>query len=314
MAQSAPGIGVQGGARGPARRARFHGWSNYLFIAPAIVFISLTMIYPIFSNLRMSLFDVNVGTFLSDTAPFVGLDNYIRVVSDAAFRHSLMLSVLFTIGSLVFQFSIGFALAMLFNRSFPGNGMLRALMLLGWMLPTVVSGSVFRWLFEGGNGIVNYFLMSLGLMEQPRFWLIDPQTALIGTIIANIWVGIPFNMILLLPGLQSISNTLYEAASIDGASPWQGFRFITLPLMRPVSLSVLLLGFIYTFKVFDIVYIMTRGGPVDATTVLPIYVYMMSFNFFRFGDGAAAAVLLLLPLSIVAVFYLWLSQREEAAA
>ena len=130
-------------------------------------------------------------------------------------------------------------------------------------------------------------------MDQPRFWLIDPHTALLGTIIANIWVGIPFNMILLLPGLQSIPRSLYEAARIDGASAWQSFRHITLPLMRPVSLSVLLLGFIYTFKVFDIVYVMTRGGPVDATTVLPIYVYQMSFSFFRFGDGAAAAVLLL---------------------
>jgi len=314
MAQTAPGASAPGNAHSPAYRVRFRGWTNYLFLAPAIVFISLTMIYPILSNLRMSLFDVNVATFLSDTAPFVGLGNYIRVISDPAFRHSLLLSVLFTIGSLVFQFTIGFALAMLFNRSFPGNGLLRALMLLGWMLPTVVSGSVFRWLFEGGNGIVNFFMMSLGLLNQPRFWLIDPQTALLGTIIANIWVGIPFNMILLLPGLQSISRSLYEAASIDGASAWQGFRFITMPLMRPVSLSVLLLGFIYTFKVFDIVYVMTRGGPVDATTVLPIYVYQMSFSFFRFGDGAAAAVLLLLPLSVVAIFYLWLSQREAAAA
>jgi multiple sugar transport system permease protein len=301
-------------SRGHARRSRFHNVGNYLFVAPALLFISITMIYPILSNLRMSVFDVNVATFLTDTAPFVGLDNYVKIVSDPAFQHAMRLSLLFTAGSLVFQFTIGFALALLFNHNFPGNGLLRALMLLGWMLPSVVSGSVFRWMFEGGNGIINYFLMSVGLMEEPRFWLIDPNTALIGTIIANIWVGIPFNMILLLPGLQSISRTLYEAASIDGASGWQSFRRITLPLMRPVSLSVLLLGFIYTFKVFDIVYIMTRGGPVDATTVLPIYVYQMSFNFFRFGDGAAAAVLLLLPLSIVAVGYLWLSQREEAAS
>jgi multiple sugar transport system permease protein len=182
------------------------------------------------------------------------------------------------------------------------------------MLPTVVSGSVFRWMFDGSIGIINYALQTLGLLDKPRFWLTDPNTALIGTIIANIWVGIPFNMILLLPGLQSISVSLYEAAAIDGANERQSFRHVTLPLMRPVILSVLLLGIIYTFKVFDIIYVMTGGGPVDATTTVPIYIYQLAFSFFRFGDGSAAAVLLLLLLSIVAVFYLWLSQREEAAA
>lgn len=286
---------------------------QYLFILPALLFMCLTMVYPIFSNFRMSVYDVNVSTFLSGTAPFAGLSNYRTVIADPAFRNAFDLSVRFTLGSLFFQFTIGFALALLFNRTFPANGILRSLLLLGWMLPTVVSGSIFRWMFDGGNGIINFFLQSVGMMDEPRYWLIEPNTALIGTIVANIWVGIPFNMILLLPGLQSISPVLYEAASIDGATGWQSFRRITLPLMRPVALSVLLLGFIYTFKVFDIVYVMTRGGPVNATTVLPIYVYQLVFSFFRFGDGAAAAVLLLLPLSVVAVGYLWLSQREETS-
>ena len=295
-------------------RKSLRRWSAYLFIAPAMLFIVLTMIYPIFANLRMSVYDVNVGTFLSDTAPFVGLGNYIKVLRDSAFQKAFLLSLIFTVGSLVFQFTIGFALALLFNRSFPGNQILRALMLLGWMLPTVVSGSVFRWMFDGGNGIINYALQSLGLMSSPRFWLIEPQTALLATIIANIWVGVPFNMILLLPGLQSIPRSFYEAASIDGASSRQSFRYITLPLMRPVALSVLLLGIIYTFKVFDLIYVMTRGGPVDATTVLPIYVYQLSFNFFRFGEGAAAAILLLAPLSLAAIGYLWFSRREDVMA
>jgi multiple sugar transport system permease protein len=296
------------------RPARGRGLSRYLFVAPALIFLSLTMIYPIFSNLRMSVYDVTVSTFLSNNAAFVGLDNYVHVITDPAFQRALSHSVLFTVGSLVFQFVIGFALALLFNRTFPGNGLLRALLLLGWMLPTVVSGSVFRWMFDGSMGIINYALQTLGLLDKPRFWLTDPNTALIGTIIANIWVGIPFNMILLLPGLQSISVSLYEAAAIDGATERQSFRYVTLPLMRPVILSVLLLGIIYTFKVFDIIYVMTGGGPVDATTTVPLYIYQLAFSFFRFGHGAAAAVLLLLLLSVVAVFYLWLSQREEAAA
>lgn len=305
-----PGVAERRGARSRRRR----GLSRYLFVAPALIFLLLTMVYPIFSNLRMSVYDVTVSTFLSNNAAFVGFDNYARVLSDPAFQRAFVHSVFFTAGSLFFQFVIGFALALLFNRTFPGNGLLRALLLLGWMLPTVVSGSIFRWMFDGSIGIINYGLQTLGLLDKPRFWLTDPNTALIGTIIANIWVGIPFNMILLLPGLQSISASLYEAAAIDGANSRQSFWHVTLPLMRPVILSVLLLGIIYTFKVFDIIYVMTGGGPVDATTTLPLYVYQLAFSFFRFGDGSAAAILLLLALSLVAVVYLWLSQREEAAA
>lgn len=295
------------------QNVRLRQLGRYLFVVPALLYITLTMIYPVVSNLRMSVFDVTVTTFLANNAAFVGFQNYASVISNPAFQKAVSLSFLFTLGSLLFQFTIGFALAVFFNRPFPGNGILRALLLLGWMLPTVVSGSIFRWMLDGSFGVFNFFLQGVGLLQGPRFWLTDPQTALLGTIIANIWVGIPFNMILLLPGLQSISPSLYEAAGIDGASSWQSFRYITLPMMRPVALSVLLLGIIYTFKVFDIVYIMTGGGPVDATTVLPIYVFNLSFSFFRFGQGAAAAILLLLALTIVAIAYLWLSRQEEAA-
>ena len=311
QSQSAAVSQVHGG-RQTRRRAR--NWGRYWFVAPALLFMLVTMVYPIIDNVRMSIYDVNVSTFLSNTAPFVGLDNYIRVITDPAFQKAAVTTVIFTIGSLFFQFVIGFGLALLFNKSFPGNGLLRALLLLGWMLPSVVSGSIFRWSFDGGMGIINYLLQTIGVLHQPIYWLNDPNTALLATIIANIWVGIPFNMILLLPGLQSIPQSFYEAAAIDGANGRQSFRHVTLPLMRPVILSVLLLGIIYTFKAFDIVYVMTGGGPVDATTLLTIYVYKLSFSFFRFGDGSAAAILLLLFLSIVAVGYLWLSQREEAAA
>ena len=271
------------------------------------------MLYPVYTNLRMSLHDVNVRTFLSGDAPFVGLANYRTLLADPVFHKALGLSLLFTGGSLLVQFTLGFALALFFNRPFPGNGTLRALLLLAWLLPTVVSGSLFRWMLDGDYGVINFALLRLGLIDQSRYWLIETDTALLGTILANIWVGIPFNMTLLLAGLQGIPGTLYEAASVDGATAWQRFRSLTLPLMRPVALSVLLLGLIYTFKVFDLIYIMTGGGPVDATTVLPIYTYQLTFEFFRFGHGATAATLLLLGLVGVAIAYLWLSRREEVA-
>ena len=224
-----------------------------------------------------------------------------------------MLSFVFTTISIMLQFSIGFALAMFFNRPFPGSGMLRAMLLLAWVLPAVVVGNIFRWMFDGDYGPINYFLRSVGLMPEKQYWLLDPNTALLGTILANAWVGIPFSMVLLLAGLQNISPSLYEAASIDGAGVRHRFLSITLPMMRPVALGILLLTFIYTFKVFDLIYIMTSGGPVDATTVLPIYTFKLTFDFFRFGDGAAAATLLLLGLLSLAIGYSRLIIREEAA-
>lgn len=286
---------------------------SYLFVVPMLLYMILTMGYPIFVNLQMSLHDVGVTTFLSGNAHFVGLDNYLKLLHDPAFLKAVSLSLAFTSISILLQFSIGFALALFFNRPFPGNGILRAMLLLAWLLPSVVVGNVFRWMFDGDYGAFNYILQSLGLMQGKEYWLLDPNTALLGTILANAWVGIPFNLMLLLAGLQNISPTLYEAASIDGANAVNRFRHITLPMTRPVALGILLLTFIYTFKVFDLIYVMTAGGPVDATTVLPIYTFKLTFSFFRFGEGAAAAILLLLGLFCLAVGYSRLIQQEETA-
>lgn len=300
----------------PVRQAlstRLRRSGNYLFVAPMLLYMTLTMGYSIFVNVQMSLYDVNVATFRSGDAPFVGLGNYLSLFQDPAFLKAVALSLIFTTLSIQLQFTIGFALALFFNRPFPGNGLLRAMLLLAWLLPAVVVGNIFRWLFDGDYGAFNYFLQSVGLLQGKEYWLLDPKTALLGTVLSNAWVGIPFNMMLLLAGLQNISPTLYEAASIDGASIVQRFTHITLPQMRPVSLGLLLLTFIYTFKVFDLIYVMTAGGPVDATTVLPIYTFKLTFNFFRFGEGAAAATVLLLGLLSLAIGYSRLIQREDAA-
>jgi multiple sugar transport system permease protein len=287
--------------------------SNYLFIVPMLIYMIVTMAYPIVVNLQTSLYDLNVMTFRRGTAAFVGLDNYIGLIGDSAFRHAVLISLIFTGVSLTLQFTIGFALALFFNRPFPGNGILRSMLLLAWLLPSVVAGNLFRWMYDGDYGVINFFLNSLGLHDATRYWLLDPSTALLGTILANAWVGIPFNMLLLLAGLQNISPTLYEAATVDGAGTTDRFLHITLPLMRPVALGVLLLAFIYTFKVFDLIYVMTSGGPVDSTTVLPIQIYRLNFSYFRFGEGAAAATLLLLGLLFLAIGYARLIRREEAS-
>ncbi len=297
----------------PTIRVRLQKNSGYLFVVPMLIFIIIMLAYPIFVNIQMSFHDVTVTTFRSGNAPFAGLDNYRKLFQDETFLKSLSLSLAFTSLSIMLQFTVGFALALFFNQPFPGNGLLRAMLLLAWLLPAVVVGNIFRWMLDGDYGVFNYFLQSLGLIQDRHHWLLDPNTALFGTILANAWVGIPFNLLLLLAGLQNIPPVLYEAASIDGASPMDGFVHITLPMMRPVALGILLLTFIYTFKVFDLIYIMTAGGPVDATTVLPIEIYRLNFAFFRFAEGAAAATLLLLGLLSLAIGYSRIIQREEMA-
>jgi multiple sugar transport system permease protein len=294
-----------------SRRAARAG--DYLFVVPAVLFVALIMLYPLAYNVELSVRDVNLGTIVRGGAEFVGLENYRAVFADPALWHALGISLLYTGGSLAVAFVIGFALALLFARAFPASGTLRAILLLAWVLPTVVTGTVWRWMLDGESGVVNHALERLGLLGKPVFWLTEPGTALPGVIAGTVWVLAPFVMVLLMAGLQGISPSLYEAAEVDGANAWRRFLHITLPLMRPVILTVLLLSFIFTFKTFDNVYVMTRGGPGDATKILPIQAYESAFSFFRFSEGAVSTTVLLLISVLLAAVYFVLSRREETA-
>ena len=293
----------------PSARRRREG---YLFCLPGMAFLVLFLAYPLLYNVWTSVHDVDLGQLLGGTERFNGLDNYRTVVGDPAFWHSVRLSLIFTGGSLLLQFTIGFALALLFARPFPLGGLLRSLLLVAWLLPAVVSGTLVRWLLDAESGAYNALLEAVGLGALSHDWLTDPSTSLFGVVFANIWVGVPFNMLLLLVGLHTIDPALHEAAALDGAGAGRRFRHITLPLMRPVAVTVLLLGLVYTFKVFDLVFVMTGGGPVDATRVLSLYVYEVFFTFFKFGEGAAAGLLLLVVPLLAGVFYVRRLRREEA--
>ncbi len=294
------------------RRRAASSWRRYYFVFPALVFLIAFMFYPVGYTFNLSLFDVDAGNFLSGGAPFVGLENYLTYLRSPGFLPSLLITVVFTVGSLVFQHAIGWAFAMFFNRPFPLSGFLRAIMLVVWVLPAVVSASLWRWIYAGSFGLLNAVLGWFGV-HTTEAWLVNPRTALAAVIVANIWVGIPFHMMLIHAGLQGLPGSFYEAAELDGAGAFQRFRHLTVPLMRPVILTTLLLGFVHTFKVFDIVYVMTSGGPAGATNVMSIDVYNLSFQYFRLGRGAAAAnVLLVIPL-LLSVLYLWTRRREESA-
>ncbi len=300
-----------------AQRLRRRGLSRklgpYLFLLPATLFLAVFLLYPLFTMLVFSFQQVNVGGLLTGNTPFVGLDNYRTVLSDATFRSSLGVSLLFTLACLVFQFGIGFLLALLFNRPLPLVGVMRGSVMIAWMLPIVVSGTIFKWMLQGDSGIINYGLQILHVIHSPLQWLSNPKIAIWGVILANIWIGIPFNMALLLAGLQGIPGSLYEAAVVDGANGPNRFLYVTLPLMRSTSLTVLMLGFIYTLNVFDLIYVMTGGGPVNATEVMPLYAYRIAFGEFDFGSGSAVATLIFLLLLAVSAGYLYLIRREEVS-
>lgn len=287
------------------------GVVGYLWILPAFLYIILMMGYPIIFNIVLSFQDVTTTTLLNPVKEFIGLKNYFDVIKDPVFHKVIENSFVFTVGCIFFQFTIGLALALLFNLNFPLAGSMRGVLLITLMVPTVVVSIIFRWLLSGDFGLINELLIQVGLLDKGIAWLAEPKMALGGVMLANIWIGIPFNTMILAPGIASISPTLYEAAAIDGAGQVKKFIYITLPLLRPTILIVLVLGFIYTFRIFGLIYAMTGGGPINSTNLLPIQAYKLSFSFLNFGQGAAAIGILLSILLLIILVYLMLVSREE---
>jgi multiple sugar transport system permease protein len=284
---------------------------GYLWVLPALAFLVAFIGYPIVYNLILSFQKVDVMNIKSAVKPFIGLDNYREIFSENVLPTSVLNTLFFTIGCLVLQFSIGFALALFFTSGFRLQTKLRGLLTVAWMVPSTVVALLFKFMLSPSSGILNFILVGIGIVREPIGWLTSSSTALWGTIIANTWIGIPFNMILLSAGITSIPGELYESAAIDGATGAQRFFRITLPLLKPAMYAVLILGFVYTFKVFDLIFVMTNGGPVHATEVLSTYAYKLSFERFHFSEGAAAANVLFACLFIVALGYLRLVRDDE---
>lgn len=282
-----------------------------LFVLPAFLYMLVFVGYPIVRNIVLSLQDVTMANLVHGAKKFVGFQNYIELFQDSVFRTSLINTLVFTVCCLVVQFIIGFALAIFFNKRFAISKPLRGILLVPWMIPITVTALIFKLLFATDIGVLNYILKSLHLISENIEWLTTPQTAMFALICANVWIGIPFNMILISTGLTTIPKDLYESASIDGATGIQAFFKITLPLLRPTIESVLILGFIYTFKVYDLVYVMTSGGPVNSTHMLSTYSYKLSFEMFQYSKGSAVANVLLVILMIVGVFYLRATKEEN---
>lgn len=277
------------------------------FIAPVVVYIAVFFVYPIVRTGQLSLLDYDFRSYFSGEAPFIGLDNYAAIFANPVFPGVIRNTVVFTLTSLVFQYVIGLALAVFFSRRFPLSAVFRGLILIPWLLPVVVSATTWRWMLYKDSGLLNTVL------GTNIAWLSDPSWSLWGVILANIWLGIPFNLVLLYGGLQAIPGTLYEAAALDGAGAWRRFRHITWPLLRPVTAVTVLLGLIYTIKAFDIVWVITEGGPVDSSQTLATWSYKLSFEGGTeqsLSLGATVATLLFLVALVFGLIYIRSTRKE----
>lgn len=311
LSEKAPAVNAAGAA--PRRPRRSTAWRAAGFVVPVWVYVLCFYVYPLASNVKMGFQNYSVASFYTGQAPFVGFANYTALLRGPQFMSIVVNTVLFTLGSLAFQFAIGMALAVFFRRVFPLNGVLRSLLLVPWLLPLVVSGTVWRWMMYNDSGVINYTLLHLHLVGQPVPWLASTNVSLIAVILVNIWVGVPFNMVILYGGLQALPQQVFEAAALDGANGWQRFTRITLPMLRPVILVVLTLGLIYTVKVFDIIMIVTQGGPADSSQTLTTYAYNLSFSQLAFGRGAAVGNILILVAVVFAGIYLRAVRDQEGA-
>ena len=284
---------------------------GYIFILPGFIYILVILGYPLIYNVVLALRNVNVKTFASHTDVFVGLENFKMLIADPTFRKIFRNTLVFTFGCLFFQFTIGFIFALFFSQKFSLAGPIRGLVLVAYMMPMSVTALLGKNMFDVSSGVFNDLLMKMHLIKSPVEWLLSGGTAMAAVIFMNCWVGIPFNMRLLTSGLTGISQDIYESAEVDGASKFQKFIYITLPLVKPAITAVLMLGFIYTFKAFDLQFVMTSGGPLNATDVLGTYSYQLSFTQYEFSKGSASAIILFCCLFIVGLFYLRMIARED---
>ncbi len=307
---------------GPLRRLR-RTWDRYWYAwamtLPVVIVLAVLIAYPLARGLYLSFTDATEATIgrrigvnvIPPSYEFVGLRNYVDVLTgrDGAFYPRLLWTVVWTVTCVFFHYTLGLGLALLLNRRLRGRGLYRTLLIVPWAVPAFVSAFAWRYLFNSEFGFFNVALESVGLSGVA--WLNNPLTAKIAVIAVNVWLGVPFMMVALLGGLQSIPGELYEAAEVDGASPWQRFWHVTLPGLRSVSGTVILLGTIWTFNMFPVIFLITRGGPGDSTEILVTYAYRKAFEGIRdYAGSATYGVLILAILLVMAVLYRRLLRRQ----
>jgi multiple sugar transport system permease protein len=269
-----------------------------VFMLPAAVILLVFLTYPLGLGIWLGLTDWKIGR----DGVFIGLENYLWLFDDAVFLLSVFNTFLYTVVASVIKFAIGLWLAMLLNNNLPFKAFLRAIVLLPFIVPTVLSALAFWWIYDSQDSVISWVLIEMGLRETTIDFLGEPNNARASVIAANIWRGIPFVAITLLAGLQTISPSLYEAATIDGASEWQRFRHITFPLLTPIIAVVMTFSVLFTFTDFQLIWVMTRGGPINATHLMATLSYQRAIIGGALGEGAAIATAMI-PFLLAAILF-----------
>ena len=272
----------------------------YLFLIPAMVLFLLFVAYPVLNTLKTSLYSLRIQT-LSQGGKFVGFQNFIKLTQDKTMLTSLVFTVGFTVVSVILETVLGMACALIMNRTFKGQGFVRAMILIPWCIPTIVSGLMWSYMFSESFGVINQALKAIGL--SPVMWVTGVKGAFSSMIIADVWKTSPYMSLLLLSGLKTVPGDIYEAASIDGAGKIQQFFFITLPVIKPVVLVSVMFRTIQSFRIYDLVKVLTDGGPNNVTQSLTMYTMKQYFTFGDLGYGAALAVLTFAVSLMIAMFF-----------
>ena len=294
--------------RGPVTRLlEDERWLAVVLLLPTVILLGLFIAYPFVEGVILSVTDAKVGV----AGKFVGMANFDKIWNDSIFRVAVRNTFVYTIVTTIFKLALGLWLAMLLNRHFKGKALTRAFILLPFIIPTVLSTFAWKWMFDPTFSVINWTLFRLSLITGRVNWLGDPDLAMISIIIVNVWRGVPFYAISLLAGLQTISPELQEAAAIDGARPWQRFWHVTWPLLLPVTMVVVLFSVIQTFADFQLVYVLTGGGPANATQLFATYAYQIGVGTGLLSEGAAISLAMFPILLVVVVIQLLYIRRVE---
>jgi ABC-type sugar transport system permease subunit len=277
-----------------------------MLILPAILVMGLFTVYPLFEGLRIAFTNANL---LKEGVRYIGFQNFIRLLSDEIFWISLYHSVLLTTVVVVLQFILGLILALAMNQNLPGMSLFKNVIMASWVIPVAATVILFKFMAQPDIGLINIVIRSLGFEDLNRYWLGDPDVALPFIMLLHLWRNVPFYGVAFLAAMQAIPRSLYEAADIDGANAWYKFYYITLPGIRSMVIVMVTIHVLWTFNNFDFVYLATGGGPVNATDVLPVYVYRQCWSSYTVGYGASIGTVMLLLLMLYFIVFIKISER-----
>jgi multiple sugar transport system permease protein len=285
---------------------------DYCFVLPAVLYLCAFIIYPVLYNFILSLNKIGMDFFMTRKFNFVGFSNYIKMFTreDGQLLNTLKNTLFFTVMSIALQMVISFSLALFLNQQSRFCRISRGVIIISYIVPQTITGLLFKFIFAKDGGIINFLFIKLGILDAPIGWLISPGTAIASIIVANVWIAVPFSMLLFTAGLTTVDPSYQEAAMIDGAGWWHRLFRITIPAISETIKVVVTLGFINTFKIFDLVLIMTNGGPGNTTEMLSIFSYKLSFQFHYYDESAAASNVLFFVLIVVGLFYIRTIQNE----